>query len=232
MRFWMVARVEAAETQPALIEWRKAQSKRKATRQANTQAAFDQWCNRVRESGWRDLLPEACETLFELNRFAKHERCEREQRDIIYKLKNAMIRLLYRNGYCTDCVKHTVEHDDLICFRCDGEGFDRDCDVCERCDGSGIFREGGTEIFAAFRFVVDGKTFAWHQRMEDVSPNVVVTGDGSTDWEPADEELPIIVNFTNEMVWRKRMILLQRVLKDSGTSARKKRKKMKVAVAT
>lgn len=103
----------------------------------------------------RDAYVAACEALFNLNRYTKHERCTRKHREMIYTLKSAWIRRLYEQGFCVDAFEAKSPENVGVCFRCSGEGFDDFGEECFKCDGTGEYW--------SFRFVVDGHSFAWHQ---------------------------------------------------------------------
>lgn len=113
-------------------------------------------------STWRDALPEACAGMFSLNRYAKHRSCSELHKLEIYRLKNELIELLYRSGYCTLSWIHRLRFEIQYCRRCGGAG-DYDCIPC---GGSGIFREARTVEFWCFRFAVEGRAYCWHQPIE------------------------------------------------------------------
>lgn len=99
---------------------------------------------------------EACQSCFNLNRYAKHDTCTQKHQEAIYALKNALIRHLYEQGFCTEAVQVKTPARELVCYGCDGDG-------CERCDYEGIYRRIDGREYWAFKFIVDGQTFAWHQ---------------------------------------------------------------------
>jgi hypothetical protein len=132
---------------------------------------------------WQAALPLACEYMFSLNRWAfSHKTTPLSA--MIYQLKNHLIKLLYGYGYCTECIIHTSQLPAKGCFGCDGMGFSDDGDKCWRCDGTGVYRPATNISFVAFRFVVDGRTFAWHQPKHIVNFPFVATD------APADYKLP------------------------------------------
>jgi hypothetical protein len=126
---------------------------------------------RRRYPAWRDALVPACQAMFSLNRHAKHNKCRSSEE--IYQLKNELITLLYEHGYCIECRVHVAHLPEQQCRACKGTGEWNDSDwdtdevtcvgVCDRCGGSGIYRSAKTLRFVAFRFEVDGQTYAWHQ---------------------------------------------------------------------
>lgn len=110
----------------------------------------------------RDAYLAACEALFSLNRYAKHESCSDKHKKTIYALKSAWIRCLYEQGFCVDVFEAKTPERAGLCFRCSGEGFDEFGEECYKCGGTGEYRSGG-RVYWSFRFLVDGKSFAWHQ---------------------------------------------------------------------
>lgn len=125
---------------------------------------------------WTDALPVACEFLFNLNRYAKHRSCSRENRAEIYDLKNEFIALLYKRGLCARCWTHVIRLSEKVCFRCDGDGTGWNGDECGKCDGSGVYREASEIEFYCFRFEVGDKGYTWHQPDSLVSFEPAVTG--------------------------------------------------------
>lgn len=110
----------------------------------------------------REAYKAACEALFSLNRYAKHEKCRRQHREAIYTLKNAWIKHLYEQGFCVEAYEARTPENLGMCFACQGDGFDEFGEECWKCDGSGVYHSGG-RVYWAFRFMVDGQAFAWHQ---------------------------------------------------------------------
>ncbi len=191
MRLYKVDRVLAIQNSWAFRQWLRGKNARKhkaATAQARRFDGF-----RRKYGSWRSALADACEYLFALNRYAKHDSCSDANQADIYELKNRMVRLLYEQGYCTECVEHRQELPELECFGCDGSGsFDLyDGEPCRRCNGTGVFKEATTLTFVCFRFSVEGKTYCWHQPEKVVLFNYESTQEPST-WEPNDaDEKPI-----------------------------------------
>lgn len=139
-------------------------------------------------------LADACEAMFNLNRYAKHRSCTGDHAAEIYRLKHDLIRLLYTDGYCVGCHEHVVEG--KKCFKCDGTGFssgasadyDDEYDGCERCGGSGLYKE--PKPFVVFRFGVAKKNYCWHVPRDRVNFEFNTTAEESS-WEPTSEEKPI-----------------------------------------
>jgi len=119
---------------------------------------------------WRNAIPDACDAMFNLNRYAKYSRCTNEHREEIYKLKNRFIKLLYELGYCKTVILHSEEIPPKVCWRCDGEGIDlKGFGECPRCYGSGWYVEPGlTRDYLCFYFEVNGQNYSWHQPYEHV----------------------------------------------------------------
>jgi hypothetical protein len=130
---------------------------------------------------WRDALPSACEMLFHLNQYVKHESCSSKHKETIYDLKNQFIRLLYEQGWSTECWRHTVKTEPRLCF-CGGKE-----EGCERCYGTGIYQK--TLHYVCFTFVVDGRKYHWHQPRERVNFQFTVTTESKV-WEWNDFEKP------------------------------------------
>lgn len=107
---------------------------------------------------WRAALPEACAGLFSLNRYAKHRNCGAVQRNEIYRLKNDLIELLYRHGYCTNAWIHRLTLAAKSCRECGGTGED-----CSHCGYTGVYREASVIEFWCFQFCVEGRRYCWHQ---------------------------------------------------------------------
>jgi hypothetical protein len=129
---------------------------------------------------WKDALLPACEAMFNLNRYAKHDSCR--SREEIYDLKNQLVALLYQQGACIECLAHERHLPEKICRACDGTGvserdpyldeIEEDFGVelvgntdekCLRCRGTGIYLPAKTLRDIAFKFMVCGRMFAWHQ---------------------------------------------------------------------
>lgn len=96
--------------------------------------------------------------LWRLNRYANNLG-RGSKRRIIYALKNAYIRMLYEQGYCTQAVLETQK---LECWhtRAYNDGWD---DYCPKCDNTGIYAE--YELYR-FTFNVDGCWYSWHQPVD------------------------------------------------------------------
>lgn len=108
------------------------------------------------------VLKDAAKALFNLNRYAKHETCSALHRELINALKNQFVHHLWQVGYCTEAIhirSMTIENE---CYRCEGEGVLWSGNSCPKCNGTGIYRTQ-TRSYWAFRFVVDGCGYAWHQ---------------------------------------------------------------------
>ncbi len=110
---------------------------------------------------WKDALLPACEAMFNLNRYAKHESCRSGEE--IYALKNQLVKLLYEHGACIECLAHERTQAEKECFGCKGTGERWSGEECERCDGTGVYREARILRDIAFKFMVCGRVFAWHQ---------------------------------------------------------------------
>lgn len=123
-------------------------------------------------------LPDACEAMFALNRYAKHSSIHRHR---IYEAKNHLIRKLVLQGYLSGIGEHSVTLSAQECFTCDGEG-------CYRCDHTGYWRGSKTHKYYVLRFVVGNKAYTWHQPIESVDYTLppVPTLEDSGDWDPRE----------------------------------------------
>jgi len=133
---------------------------------------------------WQDALPEAAEAMFNLNRYAKWERCASAHRQEIYDLKNNFVRLLYQSGYAVEVRRHAVPRAGLVCWGCDGYG-------CERCDDTGFYRRPDELVYIAFRFRIGERLFSWHQPDRLVDWPVVYTAAGEVWNHDPNEEKPV-----------------------------------------
>ena len=125
-------------------------------------------------SSFKDVVPDACNSLFELNRYCKHRSCSRANRNEIYDLKSQFLARLCESEYLVDVRTHTIRQEEKKCFSCCGSG-DWCGEDCDRCKGTGIFSEEGELSFVAFGFSVNGKNYCWHQPSELIDwdyPNV------------------------------------------------------------
>lgn len=125
-------------------------------------------------------LMDASTSMFNLNRYCKHESCSARNRFEIYEIKNQFIEMLYHKGYCIECYIHYKILNEKICFSCDGTGIsynrkDQFSFGCDRCLGTGIYQEEGTLEFVVFHFLVDGEKFTWHQPKESVDFEFSIT---------------------------------------------------------
>ncbi len=106
---------------------------------------------------WRDALPDACEALFELNRYAKHESCTSTNREEIYNLKNGLIRLLYEQGFATDFYEHHLKLEAKPCWTCGGTGEYWTGEDCRKCGGTGDYLSAKTVFFLVFKFAIGAR---------------------------------------------------------------------------
>ena len=132
---------------------------------------------------WRAALADACAGMFELNRWAKHAECAGDQREEIYRFKDGLVELLYREGLCAACWEHMLLQPAKVCWDCDGAG-------CRRCDYSGEYLPARTLRFYCFRFVVGERTFVWHQP-DRLVRFAVQTTEAPAEWQGVGEEKPV-----------------------------------------
>lgn len=102
-------------------------------------------------------LVTAGEWMYRLNVMARTLGNRHVLTDVIYDLKDALIQHLYQCGYATEVKLHLQKR---LCRACGGTGEYFTGAECYRCDGTGVYAY--TRLIA-FRFCVDGHSFAWHQ---------------------------------------------------------------------
>src|SRR3990167_4171864 len=126
--------------------------------------------------GWKSFLraaatvrvSDATEWMWRLNLFARASG-RHPVVDQIYTLKNALIRYLYEGGYCVEATKTFQKR---MCYSCDGTGVFWTGDECLKCEGSGVYAV--TPLYA-FRFMVGGRRYSWHQLEKLVDYPVTLT---------------------------------------------------------
>jgi hypothetical protein len=129
---------------------------------------------------WGNALLDGCNALHDLNHFAKD--VKRWKQDI-YKVKNDIIKILYQNGFATECYLQVMKLPEKVCWNCNGTGIYRGRGECWDCYGTGTFAKGNSTTLVCFRFVVDDKTFCWHQPQSSIRWPYVTTAEPSC-WEP------------------------------------------------
>lgn len=180
--WWLQERVRAAMLLPAYLE---AQA-RKETRLAapeRKRAAFQR-----KFQTWRVALPDACHGLHSLNRLCKHASCSTANKSEIYDIKNRMVELLYRTGYCTACWQHILVLPPKPCWDCGG-GRPVDDDYCDKCGGTGIYLHEKRLTFYCFRFQI-GRGYCWHQPDSLVTFPVTTTAPPAG-WTGVEREKPL-----------------------------------------
>lgn len=119
-------------------------------------------------------LSVAAEWMYRLNVFARSTGGRHPIIDQIYGLKNALIKCLYLQGYCTQAKIHLQNK---ICYGCDGTGEYWTGADCHRCNGTGIY--SSTRLYA-FRFKLNGHSYAWHQPQRLIDYDVQLTEEEPT----------------------------------------------------
>lgn len=180
MKLYVLDRVQDAENTDEFLEVVQARAERQK-RLANRPTAVDRReakFFKIYGEDWNAALPKACEYMFSLNRYAKHETCKKSHKEAIYDLKNDLVALLYKRGYCTNCFSHNY---DVPCFCYSPKG-------CYRCR-KGVYKR---LEFICFEFDVNGTKYSWHQPKELVMFNCQFAKppEGSN-WTPSDEEKAI-----------------------------------------
>ena len=98
------------------------------------------------------LLADAAWCMLLLNRAIKERSTlARFQKEVIYHLKNQLIKILCQSGFCTDVVLHEQVLLGRECWDCIGE--------C-RC---GFYRPKKAVKLALFTFCILRETYSWHQ---------------------------------------------------------------------
>jgi hypothetical protein len=126
----------------------------------------------------RNALPAACEAMFNLNRYTRHDTCSHANRTEILDLKTKLVEFLYKEERFTDRVeKLTRRLPEKTCFGCDGTGGDWSGEDCDRCGGSGVFAKARNVASYVFRFTVEGQSYTWMQpdRVMTFQPRVEET---------------------------------------------------------
>lgn len=137
-------------------------------------------------------LPDACEAMLNLNRYAKHRECLSSETDEIYDIKYGLVRALYATGHCIECVEQQTPG--KTCYNCDGTGNEavnlvaEDWYDCNRCGGSGWYHKPSTLL--RFTFKVAGVPYCWHVPSENVEFSYALTANGLP-WEESSEDKPI-----------------------------------------
>jgi hypothetical protein len=205
------------ELQPAMETLRDKALVRRQSAKENRPSAISKTSKGFAKKypNWKDALPLACDYLFNLNRYTKHEGCTATLRDKIYELKNALVKVLYLNGYSSDCHLHQLTLCEKLCFGCDGTGFDYD-EECGRCDGTGIYLPAKVVRFVAFRFLVGDKSFCWHQPEKYVKFKFTTTKELSA-FVPSQEYKPI--DLAPSKFLRARQLLAWVILQAGGVEA-------------
>jgi len=200
MRLYRVERVLAIQNSPEFREWLRQEEARKDARKERSEAVqakrFEQYDRKY--DSWSAALPDACEVLFNLTRYTKHDSCSDANRSDIYELKSGMVSLLYEHGYCMECFEHHHELPEKVCFGCDGTGsIDLyETEACHRCNGTGVFKKAKTLTSVCFRFTVGDKTYCWHQPEETVTFKFQTTA-ASSAWQPeGGDEKPLALSKT------------------------------------
>lgn len=110
--------------------------------------------------------------------------------DQIYWLKNDLVQYLYQHGYATEVLLHEQKR---FCHSCGGTGVYWTGGDCFKCDGTGVFAV--TELYA-FRFVVDGHVYKWHQLKKMVDYPITLTNPQSAPFiaPPERDEAPLAMD--------------------------------------
>lgn len=158
MRLFDFGRIEAAEATPACKACLAEVRERRQRPPKDWAPTF-----KARYGRRSSALPAAAEALWNLNRYAKHDRCSKAHRDEIYELKNRLILHLIARGRLIAHGTHKLEktaRNKGECYQCNGDG-------CERCDFTGMHILPELVLYyVVLRFSVGDKTYTWHQPQE------------------------------------------------------------------
>jgi hypothetical protein len=185
-RMYLRTRLEATEATPDFTErLEKANARRRGK---------DYTPALVRKYGTPTAaMAGAAESLFALNRYAKHDTCSAKHQSEIYSLKNRFIAWAVEHGHLVGWGHHeTVQPEKTLecyCVSRYGE------DGCGRCDFTGVHRRLPERIlkFIVFRFGIDGKVYTWHQPADSVTFEYASRApqlEDACDWTP-EREKPI-----------------------------------------
>ena len=179
-RYWYnQERVQAAMLLPAFQESQERRQ-RKAEAPALRREAFQR-----QYGSWRSALADACHGMHSLNRYAKHQTCGEANKSEIYTLKNALVEMLYANGYCSAAWEHILVLPPKKCFECGGVP----SDWCDRCAGTGNYLSEKRLKFFCFRFNV-GRGYTWHQPDKLVNFPVRTTAPPA-EWSGVERDKPL-----------------------------------------
>ncbi|MCC7542404.1 MAG: hypothetical protein IT379_39665 [Deltaproteobacteria bacterium] len=157
-----IAALVAGPEVTAVLERSRRAKEARALKPEKRRAEF-----RERYGDWRTALRDAAEAMFSLNRYAKHASCRPEHRDEIYSLKSGLLHLLCEEGMVVEVKHHDQHQAGKSCRACNPDGVEDDGSAghssCRRCAGTGWYLPPRIVRYVAFRFVVDGRRFAWHQ---------------------------------------------------------------------
>lgn len=133
---------------------------------------------------WQAALPLAARHMFNLNRYAKWERCSAAHRNEIYALKNEFLRVLYENGFVNEVSLRFIDRPGKLCWECEGVG-------CGCCRYTGYYRKPDKLFYYSFRLTIDAVEYAWHQPRNLVKWRVVLPASAKPEpWaqEPKEEK--------------------------------------------
>jgi len=177
---------------------------------------------RLKYGSWPTALGDCCEAMFHLNRYAKNRTVIEKDREYIYGLKNNLVKLLYEQGYCTDCFEQNRPLPEQECYRCNSTGKWVSSwlgvpEICNRCGGTGIYRKATSHTIVCFQFNVDGKTYFWHLPKYSVIFNYEVTLP-SADWRTGDVDVKPLTLSGAKIAAAKD--LLRWILNESGAAGK------------
>lgn len=107
-----------------------------------------------------NALPDACEGMKNLNRYAKY--VGTPENEEIYFLKEKFLQFLIDYGKLKTVKTHIVEREGKECWSCDRSGINEEGEDCEKCDGTGWYITAHTKTFFLYIFKIGDKTYNWH----------------------------------------------------------------------
>jgi hypothetical protein len=141
--------------------------------------------------------------MFQLNVLCRAK--QNPYHELSYELKNALVKYLYKSGYCIESILH---YQDYECWSCGGSGEYYRGVTCYKCDGTGVYRR---VWHYAFRFNINGRRFSWHQPKDSVDFKVQeLSGDSEKYHDPSLPDKNDVETFRNrcpKAIWRVALFL-------------------------
>lgn len=156
-RLWDIRQVRKLKRRKAVMD---ARARKGGATKKNRDAEFVE-----RYGTPAAALPDACDAVFNLNRYTRHPTCADAHKREIWDLKSRLIQHLYQLERYTDrveCLTRTLPR--KVCWDCDGTGQDfEEDDRCMSCGGSGDFQPERVVNSYVFSFTVGQQRYTWIQ---------------------------------------------------------------------